>query len=258
MGSGLLRKKRDSDGKRERTQSEVPCPVQNKAYSETFHLIDKGNGAEAKYDMGGHSKTHNWAPKLTMRYFNMNFNNSMKIYNVLTAEHTPHRRTLFMPDCISELSHALMQHGKDMRVRAPDHPDHKRDIKNAFDTGSGQKIRSDAKGFVSCSRNPVRPPAKLKTLNNLQRKATWRIHQSKVIETRGKCAWMGCPGIKESKRKGVKRPRPYDTYMQCEECSARHGKTMRFCNNIKSGTLVHCHEEYHNKYCNKTFPSDGL
>ena len=31
----------------------VPVPLQQKAYLETFHKIDKGNGAEAKYDMGG-------------------------------------------------------------------------------------------------------------------------------------------------------------------------------------------------------------
>ena len=48
---GLMRKRR-FDGKRERKQSPVDCPEQNRDYSKTFHLIDKGNGAEAKYDLG--------------------------------------------------------------------------------------------------------------------------------------------------------------------------------------------------------------
>ena len=63
-GDGVLRKKRGSDGKREMKRSDVPCPTKNKYYSKTFHLIDKGNGIEAKYDMGGHSKKHNWSPKI--------------------------------------------------------------------------------------------------------------------------------------------------------------------------------------------------
>ena len=51
-GMGVLRKKRDEDGKRERHKTEVPCPAQTKDYCATFHLIDKGNGAEASYDLG--------------------------------------------------------------------------------------------------------------------------------------------------------------------------------------------------------------
>ncbi|KAL3764002.1 hypothetical protein ACHAW5_000041 [Stephanodiscus triporus] len=61
-GMGVLRKKRDADGKRERTKTEVPCPAQTCDYCKTFH--DKGNGAEANYDLGGKSRLHNWLPKL--------------------------------------------------------------------------------------------------------------------------------------------------------------------------------------------------
>eukprot|EP00956_Cyclotella_meneghiniana_P027905 scaffold63911_cov67-Cyclotella_meneghiniana.AAC.6 len=49
---------------------EVPCPSQQKHYSSTFHLIDKGNRKESKYDMGGQTKGHYWAPKLSMRFWN--------------------------------------------------------------------------------------------------------------------------------------------------------------------------------------------
>ena len=49
-GVGVLQKKKVDD-RREQTQSEVPCPDQNKDYSNTFHLINKGNGAKANYNM---------------------------------------------------------------------------------------------------------------------------------------------------------------------------------------------------------------
>ncbi len=53
VGRGVLRKKWGDDGKRERTKTEVPCPAQTWDYCNTFHLIDKGNGAEANKDLGG-------------------------------------------------------------------------------------------------------------------------------------------------------------------------------------------------------------
>ena len=62
-GRGVLQKKRGDDGKRERTKTEVPCPAQTRDYCKTFHLINKGNGAEANYDLGGKSRLHNWSLK---------------------------------------------------------------------------------------------------------------------------------------------------------------------------------------------------
>jgi len=52
-GMGVLRKKRD----KERHKTDVPCPAQTKDYCNTFHLIDKGNGAKASYDLGGEEPT---------------------------------------------------------------------------------------------------------------------------------------------------------------------------------------------------------
>ena len=49
---------RHVDGGRERHSTAVPCPEQMKDYSKTFHQIDKGNGVEVKYDLGGQSKKH--------------------------------------------------------------------------------------------------------------------------------------------------------------------------------------------------------
>ena len=44
------------DGVRQRDPVGVPIQEQGKDYYETFHKIDKGNGAEAKYDLGGNRK----------------------------------------------------------------------------------------------------------------------------------------------------------------------------------------------------------
>ncbi len=52
-GMGVLQKKRDSNGKRERTKTGVPCPVQTRDNCNTFHLIGNRNGAEANYNQGG-------------------------------------------------------------------------------------------------------------------------------------------------------------------------------------------------------------
>jgi hypothetical protein len=84
-GMGVLRKKRDEVGKRERHKMEVPCPAQTKDYCATFHLIDKGNGAEALYNLGGRSRVHNWSPKLVFRFFNMALNIAYKMYTALVA-----------------------------------------------------------------------------------------------------------------------------------------------------------------------------
>ena len=108
-GLGVLRKKKEPDGKRLSHHNEVPCPEQNWEYSKTFHPIDKGNGVEATYDMGGKSRTHNWSPKLVLRLVYMTMNNAYKIYNALVDEHTPDRRFLEMRKAIEEMTHAFCQ-----------------------------------------------------------------------------------------------------------------------------------------------------
>ena len=84
-----MRKKRGADGKREFKQPPVPCPQQNKDYSKICHCINKGNDAEAKYDMGGASQKHNWTPKIVMRLFSINMNNAYKLYKRLVSTYTP-------------------------------------------------------------------------------------------------------------------------------------------------------------------------
>ncbi len=70
----------------------MPCLARTKNYCTTFHLIDKGNGVEANYNLVGKSRLHNWSPKLIFRLFNMVLNNAYKMYTALVKEHTPEQR----------------------------------------------------------------------------------------------------------------------------------------------------------------------
>ena len=40
---------------------------QNKRYNKTFHLIDKGDGTEAIYNIKLESRKHGWIPKLAIK-----------------------------------------------------------------------------------------------------------------------------------------------------------------------------------------------
>ncbi|KAL7528337.1 hypothetical protein ACHAXR_002389 [Thalassiosira sp. AJA248-18] len=254
-GEGVCRK-RHVDGVREQEMTEVSCPVQQKDYSETFHLIDKGNGKESKYDMGGQTKGRNWAPKLHMRFFNFGLGNSHTIYDALAGQYTPDCRKMTMPECVKILSHSLMQRGPPMRLQTPEHPNYSRDLTNVFDFGTGRKLRTDAFGTVAQGvRGAViaAPNQRMRELRNKQKKAEWRTHQSMACEKKGKCQWDNCPGMKKSI---AKRKRNFDTFMRCEEWSARLGKNVMLCNNVKSGVPILCHLAYHNKYHNKQY-EDG-
>jgi hypothetical protein len=83
--NGMMQRGKDENGSREMKQKAVTCPVQTKEYCETFHLIDKGNGKEAKYDMARKSQSHNWAPKLVFWMFNMAMNNAYVVYKDLVS-----------------------------------------------------------------------------------------------------------------------------------------------------------------------------
>jgi hypothetical protein len=103
-------------------KTEVPCPAQTRDYCKTFHLINKGNGAEANYDLVGKSCLHNWSPKLIFRLFNMSINNAYKMYMTLVKQHTPERRFLDMGNAVREFAHNLCQRGPAMRKLRAEHP----------------------------------------------------------------------------------------------------------------------------------------
>ena len=117
-----MKRKKKVNNVREQHRSDVDCPEQNHYYSRTFHLIDKGNQNEAKYDIGLESHKHGWSPKLALRLFNMNLNNAYKIYEWLIVEYTPNRRFLSIGEAVKEAAHAFLQKGPTMRTQSPEHP----------------------------------------------------------------------------------------------------------------------------------------
>jgi hypothetical protein len=237
-GMGVLRKKRNGKGKRERTKLEVPCPVQTKDYCVTFHLIDKGNGAEVNYNLGGKSCLHNWFQKLNFWFFNMALNNAYKMYTALVKEHTPERRFLEMGNAVRELTHDLCQGGPAMWKLRAEHPSLTQDMGKLFGWITGRKVRSE-----SLMMPPVQaPPDNYAMLKNQQRRSPWRIHQSKAIMKQGKCCWDNYPGKKVTM---VKRPRSSNTHMHCKECSAYLGKDISLCNGFVNGAPVNCQWHYH-------------
>jgi hypothetical protein len=258
-GMGVMRKQRDDNGKRERTRTDVPCPAQTRDYCKTFHLIDKGNGAEAYYDLGGKSRLHNWSPKLIFRLYNMALNNAYKMYGALINKWTPYgRRTLDMGDAVRELTHDLCQRGPEMRKQRAEHPSWTRDMTKLFGWLSGRKIRSDALGWMPDRARPdLAVPATVEGDYALWRHASkrtspWMVHQSEVCDKQGRCCWEDCPGKSASK---AKRPRSSDTYMRCQECSMKLGKDVFLCNaHIKGGTQ-NCHQHYHIYHHNKKTPA---
>ena len=253
-GSGVNRRRR-VDGMREFDSTAVRCPLQQKDYSETFHLIDKGNGKESKYDLGGQTKGHNWAPKLVMRFFNMCMGNAHTMYSALVKEHTPSRVLLKMKECVNMLAHHFMQTGPPIRKRKAQHPIPSRDLTNILDFGCGRKHRSDAKGEIAdvTPRGNVgaaAPEQRLRELHAKQSKHPWRMHQSVPHEKQGRCCWKKCAGLDNV---GTLRKRPSGTYMYCEECTAESGSIVYLCNAYVKGKPQNCHFMHHVKYHAKKY-----
>ena len=207
IGEGVARRRR-VDGMREQERTEVQTTVQQKAYCESFHLIDKGNGKESKYDMGGNSKGHNWAPKLSMRFWNFAMGNAHTVYSALHDKHTPSRHKMSMRECVNILAHKLMQQGEPIRTYSAEHPMTSRHLCGILDFGCGRRIRSDCKASVA--RGTVSRGPRFVGLRKKQKKAKWRVHQSLANSKRGRCCYINCPGKSASKAKIERR---YDTFM---------------------------------------------
>jgi hypothetical protein len=138
----MRRKKRNPRTKRrEREFSDVNWPDQQKTYcSSTYHIIDKGNGAEARYDIAIELHLHGWGPKLAARYFNMNLNNAYKIYFCLYNKHHPGRDPMKMRDCINNLTHSLLQQGPSMREKGVGAPPRATKNLEMSSSGDGRKV----------------------------------------------------------------------------------------------------------------------
>jgi hypothetical protein len=112
---GMRRRVQDPVAKkRSREQTDDDCNEQQIDYCKTYHKIDKGNGAEAKYDLSTESHLHGWGPKLAACYFNMNINNSYKMYCLIYHWMHPTSRPMKLKQCIYNFCHSLLQRGDPM------------------------------------------------------------------------------------------------------------------------------------------------
>ena len=81
--------------------SDVDVPIQQWVYCNTYHdLIDKENGAEAKYDLDTENYQYGWSPKLAAPYFDMNLNNTYRIYKWLYNKYHPEDKAMGLKPCI--------------------------------------------------------------------------------------------------------------------------------------------------------------
>ncbi|KAL3778015.1 hypothetical protein ACHAW5_000521 [Stephanodiscus triporus] len=191
-GDGVSRKRRGEDGKRERESMEVSCPAQTKYYCQTFHLIDKGNGAERPYNMGGEESDAIGSPKIVFWLINMTMANAYRIYRALVTTRTPDRQCLKMKDAIKELTFALMQRGDPMRTREASHPKTGIDLSRVLGWSCGKKVRTDSKREVVGEKSYRQETwSDYAILKRMQKKSPWRSHQSVGAKenARGKCCW---------------------------------------------------------------------
>jgi len=269
--NGLNRKKKDAiTGRREASQTPVDVSAQQKDYCETYHLIDKGNGAEEKFALCLESKKHGWTPKIAARLFNINTNNAYQIYSALVSEksYKPKSRR----DCLQELATELLIRGPPMRVRMPGTPPTAA-LTSSSTSGSpqGRKTRSDAKKtFKSTSpqgrtHDQIGTSPRKRTTAYMQKKRfksivkdqPWRTHQSVATvcdRDGGYCQYGLCPGL--NRRKNVRR-RAYKATYRCYECSVRLGKNVFLCNTVKKGKAILCHMKYHGQIAAETTTSES-
>jgi hypothetical protein len=276
MTGGIKRKKRNLITKRrEREFSDDDCPVQQKSYCNTYHKIDKGNGAEAKYDLSTESHLHGWGPKLAARLFNMNTNNAYKLYCSLYKKHHPERKPMELKDCINNLTHSLLQQGDDMRQRLPGCPPSASKDLTSTVSGDGRATRADAKnqpftpvagpnGTGAVHAGTTTTPGSALTarglhyqevaFNKRQRDYVSRVHQPMPMLVRGegeksgsgaRCDYKKCPGLNIKSKRIVS----YKTIYQCEQCTVEKKRPIFLCHTTKKingkPTVVSCHLKYH-------------
>jgi hypothetical protein len=146
LRGAMKRKKRNRQTKRrrEREQSDVNCTEQQIDYCDTYHLIDKGNGADAHYYLCIESHLHGWPPQLAARYLNMNINNSKKAFGFLYKKYRPTQVVMPLKEGIHNLTHSLLQRGDDMRLRKCGPPPRATKDITTSSSQEGRKVRTDS------------------------------------------------------------------------------------------------------------------
>jgi hypothetical protein len=274
--NGIMRKCRDPITKvRAREATEVNISEQQLAYCDTYYVIDKGNGIEAKYDLACESHLHGWSPKLSLRYINMTSNNSYNFFCALYNKYHPGRDPMELKDCINNVTHSLLQEGEDIRQRsygAP--PSVTKDLTSSTST-DGRAIRSDSKNQPFTSPTPAHgtgathagtpttPGSALTPMGLYHQEVAFkkrrrdyisRVHQPMPCLVRGTgeksgsgnhCRYKKCPGLNNKK----KTKRSYTTIYQFEQCTVEKKRPMWLCHTTKKingkDTVVSCHLKYH-------------
>ncbi len=197
----MKQKKRYENGRRERLQSNVACPVQMKEYCTTFHLIDKGNRAETSYNTGGKSRTHNWTPKLVFQFYNMALNNAYKIFKGLVMVEDGNHICLNMGDAVKELAHALCQKGENIRTHMVNYLAHRGNMVSVYGFMTGTKHFSDEKWAQEVTEVPIHAVLRKSVLTRLKKNEVWYVHQNLVCNRQKWCKWGKCPGFSTVSKK---------------------------------------------------------
>ena len=111
------------------------------------------NDVDTKYDLAGQIRKHKWSLKLSLRLFNMNFNNTYRICMALMEKHNWRRWLLSMSGGIKKSAQVFLQRSKKMSKRAVDHPLSVRDLQNAHGIGCQKKKSKDLKGVMITQRS---------------------------------------------------------------------------------------------------------
>ena len=113
------------------------------------------NRREAKFDLAGQSRKHGLSPKLSLRLFNMNFNNTYKIYMALMETYNSGRRPVSMLEGVKEATYYFLQKGSNTRRQVAEHPSPIMAMNNVHGSGCGRRKRLDAKDVVSVERTEL-------------------------------------------------------------------------------------------------------
>jgi hypothetical protein len=87
---------------------------------------------------------HGWSPNLAARYFNMNINNSNKVFCFLYKKYHPGQVVMSIKEAVHDLTHSFLQRGDPMRWRGYDaSPSATKDITTSS-SNEGKQVRIDS------------------------------------------------------------------------------------------------------------------
>ena len=284
LRGGMRRKTRNRQtNRREREKSDVDCSEQQKDYCNTYHKIDKGNGFEAKYDLSIESHLHGWPPKLAARFFNMNINNTNKVFVFLYMKYHPGQVVMPVREGIHNLTHSLLQKGDDMRQRKCGPPPSATKDITTSSSQEGRKVRTDSVrqsyipdvGAHGTGAVHARVPQPIDyssprgrhyqqcAFSRRRLLHPWRVHQPVPMLVRGldnkgsgpRCQYKKCLGFEQDAVTRVS----FKTIYRCEECSMNKNTDVWLCHTTKKlngqQTIVSCHLKYHTEMCFETTDS---